>query len=139
MNTFINKFKIKIRSLQTLQKAIDLVTQAVEYDEKQNYKEAYYLYCSSLQYFVPLITDEPDATKRLALRQRAQTYLKRAEEIKNVIIEQEYKALEERQAKSSQEASASASSSNVIAQALEPETRFKQLCKSDFVVIMPRK
>lgn len=119
-----------------MQKAIDLVTQAVEYDEKKNYKEAYYLYCSSLQYFVPLITDEPDATKRMALRQRAQTYLKRAEEIKNVLIEEEYKALAIRQAKGSQEPSPSSLGSgnasapaNVVTQALEPETRYKQLCK----------
>ncbi|XP_067619445.1 serine/threonine-protein kinase ULK3 isoform X2 [Eurosta solidaginis] len=76
----------------TLQKAADLVTKAVEYDEKQNYKEAYYLYCSALQYFVPLITEESDASKRLALRNRALTYLKRAEEIKNVVIDAEFKA-----------------------------------------------
>lgn len=104
-----------------------MVTQAVEYDEKHNYKEAYYLYCSSLQYFVPLITDETDATKRMALRNRAHTYLKRAEEIKNVLIEQEYKALALRQNKANQEASTSYT--NSVTEALEPESRYKQLCK----------
>uniref|UniRef100_A0A1I8MKH6 Serine/threonine-protein kinase ULK3 n=1 Tax=Musca domestica TaxID=7370 RepID=A0A1I8MKH6_MUSDO len=136
-NDFFNHAFLDLKTVpseKTLQKAIDLVTQAVEYDEKKNYKEAYYLYCSSLQYFVPLITDEPDATKRMALRQRAQTYLKRAEEIKNVLIEEEYKALAIRQAKGSQEPSPSSlvsgnasAPANVVTQALEPETRYKQL------------
>ncbi|XP_075145445.1 unc-51 like kinase 3 homolog Aduk [Haematobia irritans] len=131
-NDFFNHAFLDLKTVpseKTLQKAIDLVTQAVEYDEKQNYKEAYYLYCSSLQYFVPLITDETDANKRMALRQRAQTYLKRAEEIKNVIIEEEYKALALRtQAKNSQEALPSTTTtSNNVQQALEPETRYKQL------------
>lgn len=105
------------------------MTQAVEHDEKQNYKEAYYLYCSSLQYFVPLITDEADANKRMTLRNRALTYLKRAEEIKNVLIEQEYKALALRQSKEqhNQEPTTS-TSTNIIAEVLEPETRYKQLC-----------
>lgn len=103
----------------------------MEYDEKQNYKEAYYLYCSSLQYFVPLITDETDANKRMALRNRALTYLKRAEEIKNVIIEEEYKALALRQSKEQQhqQKPEPSTSSNIIAEVLEPETRYKQLCK----------
>ncbi|KAI8123210.1 serine/threonine-protein kinase ULK3 [Lucilia cuprina] len=113
-------------SEKTLQKAIELVTQAVEYDEKQNYKEAYYLYCSSLQYFVPLITDEADANKRMALRNRALTYMKRAEEIKNVLIEQEYKALALRQSKEQQKQEPT-TSTNIIAEVLEPETRYKQL------------
>lgn len=115
--------------LQTLHKAVELVTKAVEYDEKHNYKEAYYLYCSSLQYFVPLITDEADANKRMALRNRAHTYLKRAEEIKNVLIEEEYKALALRQNKELNKQEPS-TSSNIIADILEPETRYKQLCKT---------
>lgn len=118
-------------SFQTLQKAIELVTQAVEYDEKQNYKEAYYLYCSSLQYFVPLITDEADATKRMALRNRALTYLKRAEEIKNVLIEQEYKALALRQCKEQNKQEPATSSANIINEVLEPEIHYKQLCNAN--------
>ncbi|XP_039971075.1 serine/threonine-protein kinase ULK3 [Bactrocera neohumeralis] len=121
----------------TLQKASDLVTKAVEYDEKQNYKEAYYLYCSALQYFVPLITEEADATKRLALRNRALTYLKRAEEIKNVLIDAEYKAaaakdLHKKQVHSQQQeqlpsSSAAQTTQPNIADVLEPDVRYKQL------------
>ncbi|KAH8417066.1 hypothetical protein KR222_002566 [Zaprionus bogoriensis] len=124
-------------SEQTLKKAIDLVTQAVEHDEKHNYKEAYYLYCSALQYFVPLITEEADATRRLALRNRALAYMKRAEEIKNVIIEDEYKMLAQRQQKAqptaeakpaeSAAATSSQASASRVLDMLEPDVRYKQL------------
>ncbi|XP_054734610.1 serine/threonine-protein kinase ULK3 isoform X2 [Anastrepha obliqua] len=127
-------------SEHTLQKAAELVTKAVEYDEKQNYKEAYYLYCSALQYFVPLITEEADASKRLALRNRALTYLKRAEEIKNVLIDAEYKAAaakEQRnhQGQFAQQDQLPCSSTPhfatklqpSIAEVLEPDVRYKQL------------
>ncbi|XP_036322967.1 serine/threonine-protein kinase ULK3 isoform X2 [Rhagoletis pomonella] len=119
---------------QTLHKAAELVTKAVEYDEKQNYKEAYYLYCSALQYFVPLITEEADASKRLTLRNRALTYLKRAEEIKNVLIDTEYKAaaVKDQQKTGEQKPSTSTPHSTQqpqanIAEVLEPDVRYKQL------------
>lgn len=122
-------------SEQTLNKAVDLVTQAVEHDEKHNYKEAYYLYCSALQYFVPLITEESDAKRRQTLRNRALAYMKRAEEIKNVIIEDEYKLLAQRQqkeeaAKPAVKASAdnSQASTSRMMEMLEPDVRYKQLC-----------
>lgn len=37
-----------------------------------------------MQYFVPLITEETDAGKKVALRNKALAYLKRAEEIKSL-------------------------------------------------------
>ncbi|KAH8382110.1 hypothetical protein KR009_001962 [Drosophila setifemur] len=129
----------------TLQKAIDLVTQACAYDEKRNYKEAYYLYCSALQYFVPLITEESDAAKRQALRNRALSYMKRAEEIKNCIIEDEYRMLALRQRQAGTTASSSVTqsteatpavqvqaadtqpSSSRVTDMLEPDARYKQL------------
>lgn len=55
---------------------------AVEEDQRENYKDAYYLYCDGLQYFIPLIAAETDAEKRLHLQERATTYMERAEEIK---------------------------------------------------------
>lgn len=64
-------------------KAIEIATRAVEEDEKQNYEEAYHLYCQGLQYFVPLILAEGDLTRRLQLQDRATNYLQRAEEIKS--------------------------------------------------------
>lgn len=114
-----------------MQKAIELVTKAVEYDEKHDYKEAYYLYCSSLQYFVPLITEEADATKRLALRSRALSYMKRAEEIKTGLIEEEYKKAVSSETTALKETSPSSANSSNIVDILEPDLRYKQLCKSD--------
>jgi len=138
-------------SEQTLKKAIDLVTQAVEHDEKHNCKEAYYLYCSALQYFVPLITEESDANRRQALRNRALAYMKRAEEIKNVIIEDEYKLLAQRnQNQKSALPSTTKSAENVgpdsaaetsqpstsrMMEMLEPDVRYKQLCMTNLLYL----
>lgn len=134
-------------SEQTLKKAIDLVTQAVGHDEKRNYKEAYYLYCSALQYFVPLITEESDASRRQELRNRALTYMKRAEEIKNVIIEDEYKLLAQRQQKAFEMGVAATTaeaanqqtqpSTSRMMEMLEPDARYKQLCTTFHLILIP--
>lgn len=70
---------------QNMEKAIEIVTRAVEEDNNQNYSKAYHLYCEGLTYFVPLIDAESGA-KKAALRARALSYLKRAEEIKHSIM-----------------------------------------------------
>ncbi|XP_034116860.1 serine/threonine-protein kinase ULK3 isoform X2 [Drosophila nasuta] len=99
----------------------------------------------ALQYFVPLITEESDATRRQALRNRALAYMKRAEEIKNVIIEDEYKLLAQRNGRittalpyltpsraetghedGSATESSQTSSSRII-EMFEPDVRYKQL------------
>ncbi|XP_055851733.1 serine/threonine-protein kinase ULK3 [Episyrphus balteatus] len=103
-----------IPSEKTLHKAIQLVTSAVELDEQKKYKEAYYLYCQSLQYFVPLITEEPDANKRQVLRNRALTYLKRAEEIKTVILNAKICPCDD-------------TKQPCVSEILEPDERYKQL------------
>lgn len=108
-----------IPSEKTLQKAVQLVTNAVELDEQKKYKEAYYLYCQSLQYFVPLITEEPDANKRQALRSRALTYLKRAEEIKTVILNAKVCRCDDSKERQQQQP--------CVSDIIEPDERFKQL------------
>lgn len=70
---------------ENLEKAIEIMTRAVEEDTKQNYSKAYHLYCEGLTYFVPLIDAESGA-KKAALRSRAVGYLQRAEEIKHSIM-----------------------------------------------------
>ena len=70
---------------ESLEKAIEIVTRAVEEDNDQNYLKAYHLYCEGLTYFVPLIEAE-SGTKKDALRSRAQSYLQRAEYIKLTIL-----------------------------------------------------
>ena len=105
--------------LKSLDKAIAVVTRAVENDQNKNYVEAYHLYCKALQYFVPLINAEYDSTIRQHLRAKAITYLNRAEEIKMEII-----------SKREQEMSSNnTNSSPSISKVLEPHFRFNALCK----------
>lgn len=73
---------------ENLEQAVSIVTRAVEEDTRQNYESAYHLYCEALQYFVPIVMSETDAIRRVALRNRTQTYLHRAEEIKRHILNQ---------------------------------------------------
>jgi serine/threonine-protein kinase ULK/ATG1 len=70
---------------ENMEKAIEIMTKAVEEDLNKNYEHAYHLYCEGLVYFVPLI-DAESGSKRTALRERALTYMKRAEEIKHSIM-----------------------------------------------------
>jgi serine/threonine-protein kinase ULK3 len=70
---------------ENMEKAIEIVTMAVEEDEAQNYQKAYHLYCEGLTYFVPLI-DAASGSKKAALRANAVSYLNRAEEIKHSIM-----------------------------------------------------
>lgn len=112
--------------LQSLQMGIELVTRAVNCDKNKNFKEAYYLYCKSLQYFIPLITEEADASKRLALRNRTLSYLRRAEELKND-FEREYKPPSILRTQS--DLTDLPTSSNATNEYIHPQIRFKHLCK----------
>ncbi|KAK3095391.1 hypothetical protein FSP39_014132 [Pinctada imbricata] len=69
-------------SKDCLTKAIDMVKEAVQNDEKGDYKKAVKLYCESLEYFVPAIRHEENEVKKEALRKRVHDYMKRAEELK---------------------------------------------------------
>lgn len=70
---------------ENMERAIEIMTKAVEEDTNRNYQNAYHLYCEGLTYFVPLIDAETGA-KKAALRERALSYMKRAEEIKHSIM-----------------------------------------------------
>ena len=65
---------------------------------------------------MPLITEEPDANKRQVLRNRALTYLKRAEEIKTVILNAKICPCDD-------------TKQPCVSEILEPDERYKQLCK----------
>lgn len=41
-------------------KAVALVHKAVEMDAEKNAKEAFYLYCEALRYFIPILTSKID-------------------------------------------------------------------------------
>lgn len=114
--------------VQNLAKAIQIVTKAVEEDEKQNYKDAYHLYCEGLQYFVSLITSESDPNKRQQLQERAMTYMERAEEIKRS-AKQAY-LLQRQISQQNPVQTNEPCSSNKVKVALKPTSTFKELRKN---------
>lgn len=122
---------------QNLEKAIKIVTQAVEEDNKQNYSKAYHLYCEALTYFVPLI-DAENGAKKAALRTRAVSYLKRAEEIKHSIMfpNQQLEVFETCQSQEVPQLQAKASRVPApacsVRAALQPSQPFKDLLKMCF-------
>lgn len=67
---------------EKLRLAIDLFTQAVQLDHRKRFGKAYKLYCEGLQHFVAVIGAERDESRRERLRDKANVYMKRAEEIK---------------------------------------------------------
>lgn len=116
---------------QNMEKAIEIVTMAVEEDKAQNFSKAYHLYCEGLTYFVPLI-DAESGTKKAALRANAVSYLKRAEEIKHSIMfpNQQSQSLpdcpQQPQHQPQRQQSVSLPSCSVQ-KALEPSQQFKAL------------
>mmetsp|Transcript_6693 Transcript_6693/g.24789 ORF Transcript_6693/g.24789 Transcript_6693/m.24789 type:complete len:438 (+) Transcript_6693:263-1576(+) len=62
-------------------KAIELVKQAVEADNAQNYPQAFNLYKTSLEYFTTAIKYERNPKLKEMLTQRAKSYMDRAEQI----------------------------------------------------------
>lgn len=63
-------------------KAAALVHKAVEMDTEKNAKEAFYLYCEALRYFIPILTNESDLKRKEVLRHRVNDYIRRAETLK---------------------------------------------------------
>lgn len=76
------------------------------------------MYCKALQYLVPLLTEEPDASKRQALRNRVVIYMNRAEEIKSNCGNPNNTKVK----------SNSDLKRRSLEDLLEPDIKFKQLC-----------
>lgn len=70
---------------ESMHKATELLTTAVNFDECKEYEPAYRNYCHALQYLVPLLHNESDASKRVALRRKITEYMGRTEELKKVV------------------------------------------------------
>lgn len=111
---------------ENMEKAIQIVTQAVEEDNNQNYSKAYHLYCEGLTYFVPLINAET-GTKKTALRIRALSYLKRAEEIKHSIMFPKQQMQSNEQLQPQLEAQPTQNPPCSVRDALNPSQQFKLL------------
>jgi len=70
----------------TLQKAIDIVTQATEEDKKKNYEEALRLYQHGVEYFLHAIKYEATSEKaKESIRNKCVSYLDRAEKLKQYL------------------------------------------------------
>ena len=67
---------------ESLQKAVSIVTEAIKFDEKKDFKNAIEKYCSALEYFIPAIDFERDPNKKLAIRGKVDQYVLRAEQLK---------------------------------------------------------
>lgn len=112
-------------------KAIEIVSKAVEEDGKRNYKEAYYLYCQALQYFVPIITSEADLARKLQLQDRAMNYLERAEEIKTTYkraFALQRQSSQTDESNNAQPSTSTSSGTDLVESATAPSPTLKQLC-----------
>jgi vacuolar protein-sorting-associated protein 4 len=69
----------------TRDKAIELVTKAVDEDSKGNYEEAYKLYISALNHFQVAIKHEKSKNNKDILLGHVNQYMSRAEELKTII------------------------------------------------------
>ncbi|XP_024880000.1 serine/threonine-protein kinase ULK3 [Temnothorax curvispinosus] len=69
-------------------KAVALVHKAIEMDTEKNAKEAFYLYCEALRYFIPILTNESDLKRKEVLRHRVNDYIRRAETLKAAFIDE---------------------------------------------------
>ena len=65
-----------------LEKAISIVTKAVQFDTQGDFEEAVKYYCSALDFFLPAIDYERDHSKKEAIRQKVNQYINRAEQLK---------------------------------------------------------
>ncbi|MCI4378989.1 hypothetical protein PGIGA_G00222530 [Pangasianodon gigas] len=72
-------------SAESLDKAKELVLQAVQKDQAGEKAAALSLYCSALEHFVPAIHYETDRQRKEALRQKVNQYVSRAEELKALV------------------------------------------------------
>ncbi|KAK7790208.1 hypothetical protein R5R35_013171 [Gryllus longicercus] len=72
-------------SNESYEKAVHLVCDAVKCDKDKNFVEAYSLYCEALKYFIPLVHEEVDVNKKIALQTKVNSYIKRAEDLKQIV------------------------------------------------------
>ena len=75
-------------------KAIEIVSMAIKYDNEGNYEQAYIHYKRSLEYLLNAIESETNPSTQSILNERFQEYLRRAEELKKVLDEQNHNDFE---------------------------------------------
>jgi len=68
-----------------LQKAIEIVTNATQEDQKKNYDEALKLYQLSLEYFMTALKYEKNPRSKETIRKKTVEYMNRAEQLKEYL------------------------------------------------------
>lgn len=122
---------------ENFEKARRIVTEAVQKDTEGKYEEAYHMYCESLQYFIPIVRSEGDASS--SLRTQIQTYLDRAEEIKRATLMMRSMgemSIEQQQGVPVEEVAVEAvcaSPGSIVRNALTPSPLYQQLCKCGWI------
>ena len=71
----------------SLQKAIDIVGEAIREDQESNWEKALGLYNRALEYFMHHIKYEKNAKAKEMITLRVKGYMDRAEQIKKIIDE----------------------------------------------------
>lgn len=69
-------------------KAIEIVKQAIDFDNLGEYEKALELYRKALDFFMTGLKYEQNPTSRKMIMERVEGYMKRAEEIKGVLASQ---------------------------------------------------
>ncbi|KAM6497806.1 hypothetical protein JOM56_005754 [Amanita muscaria] len=75
--------------MTSLDKAIEIVEQAIEEDTNHNYAEAYKLYQNSIDYFMLALKYEKNEKSKQLIRSKTEEYLNRAEKVKGHLTSQE--------------------------------------------------
>lgn len=116
---------------ENLKRAAEIFTEAVKKDGEGQQEEAYHLYCRGLRYFQPIVNEEPEAAKRQALRVRMNSYIQRAEDIKQVIIKNMSDEGKNLPPIVQRQISVTTTKPTMVdaARALEPSEAYNQLCK----------
>ncbi|XP_075432057.1 LOW QUALITY PROTEIN: serine/threonine-protein kinase ULK3 [Ascaphus truei] len=70
---------------ENLQKAADVVVDAVSKDEVGDHSAALTLYCRALEYFIPALHYETNVQRKEAMRSKVSQYVSRAEELKVLV------------------------------------------------------
>jgi serine/threonine-protein kinase ULK/ATG1 len=78
---------------ESFAKASRLLEKAVRSDEKQDFITAQRFYLLAIEYLIPAIQFEKDLTKKQEIREKAKTYMQRAEQIANMNRKQDQQSV----------------------------------------------
>jgi vacuolar protein-sorting-associated protein 4 len=69
----------------TLTQAVEIVKQAMEFDNSGDYENALVFYKRSLEYFVVALKYESNPASKVTIKSRVEGYMKRAEQLKDML------------------------------------------------------